>query len=155
KFDEFSENLAKAGALKTLSLNCNNLGKNSKNLLEAVAKNKSLTNLFLDQNKLSSFIYPFIKRILLNHKHLEALSLQYNEFSDDAIDSIFSGVNTNSGRLKRLDLSGNQLTDKGASCILRCLEINPYFFSSLCLKDNKISIQNISLIDQKIKENQD
>lgn len=103
-----------SSTIRSLSLDWNNLGSSGdaglQRFFTALAENRSLVKLDLNNNELGPEVGPLIASCLKSNTTLETLDLKWNRLGNQGAKAILKGLNLNK-TLTILELSGNKVSD--------------------------------------------
>ena len=141
--------------LKKLILKDNKITNDgAKYIGEALAENIPLEELDLSWNQISNEGIAAISTALITNTRLTSLDLHFNNIGTDGIFSIFFTLQKFNTTLKRLNVSDNNIKDKGAKHIISALKYN-CTLKELLVDRNQITPEKMQEIKSLIAENAD
>jgi hypothetical protein len=114
-------------------------------IVEKAIINKKCSELYLQNNMITSHGVSIIVLGLRNNTTLQKLWLDVNRVSDIGVDSLTKILSHNNSTLKMLGLNSNGITDEGARCLAEMLKTNK-ILTFLRLSHNSISDRGIQLL---------
>eukprot|EP01135_Chromosphaera_perkinsii_P005614 Nk52_evm28s355 gene=Nk52_evmTU28s355 len=125
-------------------------------LAAGLCLNRSLVHLSLDKNvkakskHRSSLIGAFVDLLCSEESAIESLSIADNKLKCDIVPIL--DALSNNEQLSKLDISGNNMSDRGALALSKALQVNQHL-STVSLDDNQISIQGFTEISLGLTRN--
>jgi hypothetical protein len=119
--------------------------------LQALSVNRSLKELYLNDNEIGDDGVEALAASVKNHESLSVIDLSGNKMSDKGAAALASAI-PNSHELDSLMLSRNSINDEGAAALASLLEHNP----TICrvqLQGNNISDKGVAALAQALKAN--
>lgn len=99
--------------LRSISLGWNNLGMNEnglQNFFNALAENRSIQKVDLNNNEIGPEIASYIANCLKTNQSLQTIDLRWNRIGNTGGKAILKGLNVNKS-LQILELAGNKVSD--------------------------------------------
>ncbi|CAF0952519.1 unnamed protein product [Rotaria sordida] len=112
--------------------------------------NKQCTWLYLSSNKITSVCVSILAEALNNNKTLERLYLSDNQVCDDGVSSLVKILSLNNNILKRLNLTKNGITERGAKYLAEMIKANN-ILTHLYLGENEINDHGVQILSDAIE----
>lgn len=150
-FDILSKGIERNNSLEILQfLNLSAFDRISE-LSIALARNYSITELYLTQNNINDKDCEYIAYFLSNNHFLKVLDLSYNNMTSDGVKILASAL-SNHKKLKRLSLSSNRIRYYGCITLGEYLSLNPNL-ESLVIHDGDYNEKDLLFIIESMKNN--
>lgn len=107
--------------ISRLSLEWNNIGSSGQGIetfCDAIGSNKSILNLDLRNNRISSADSSYIANLIRRNTVLQMLDLSWNELGNEGVKSFISALDMNQS-LIQIELTGNKVNEDTLAMICK------------------------------------
>jgi Ran GTPase-activating protein (RanGAP) involved in mRNA processing and transport len=118
-----AEGLRKNTTLEELDLSFNVIGDDGVKELAEACKSKKVPKLNMESNDVHSEGFRVFIQSLCTKMAMQLL-FKHNRVDDDGADAVVEAINKG-WNISKIDLAGNNITDRGIACILQALESHP------------------------------